>query len=415
MKKYLKMLYVQVLIGISAGIAVGYFFPEFSPTAKLLSDTFINMIKMVIAPIIFVTMVLGISGMGDFKKVGRVGGKGLLYFELVTTLALAIGLIVANLVQPGRGVQSEGVDTASVAQYATKAKELNWGEFFSHIVPSNVFKAFADGDILQILFFSILFGIGISRMGSSRERLLGFFDTISKALFSMMKIIMKLAPIGAFAGMAYTIGKFGFGALAPLGKLMICVYLTMALFIFVVLNLIARWFGFSLWKLLIYIKNEILIVLGTSSSESVLPNIMEKLELAGCRKSVVGLIIPTGYSFNLDGTTIYLSMALIFIAQAFNIPLSLGQQLTMMGVLMVTSKGAAGVTGGGFITLASTLTAMEVIPVEGLALLIGVDRFMSEARSITNLIGNTVATVIIAKSENEIDLVVYKRLVEKEG
>jgi aerobic C4-dicarboxylate transport protein len=414
MKKYLKMLYIQVLIGITAGIAVGYFFPEFSPTAKLLSDTFINMIRMVIAPIIFVTMVLGISGMGDFKKVGRVGGKGLLYFEVVTTLALAIGLVVANLVQPGKGVQSEGVDSSAVAQYAEKAKELNWGEFLSHIVPANVFKAFADGDILQILFFSILFGIGISRMGPSREGLLGIFDKLSKALFSVMKIIMKLAPIGAFSGMAYTIGKFGFGALAPLGKLMICVYLTMALFIFVVLNLIARWFGFSLWKLLGYIKNEILIVLGPSSSESVLPNIMEKLELAGCKKSVVGLIIPTGYSFNLDGTTIYLSMAVLFIAQAFNISLSLGQQLTMMGVLMVTSKGAAGVTGGGFITLASTLTAMQVIPVEGLALLIGVDRFMSEARSITNLIGNTVATVIIAKSENEIDLTVYKKVVEKE-
>jgi aerobic C4-dicarboxylate transport protein len=321
---------------------------------------------------------------------------------------------VANLVQPGKGVQPEGMDSSAAAQYAEKAKELNWGEFLSHIVPSNVFKAFAEGDILQILFFSILFGIGISRMGPSKEGLLNVFDKISKALFGMMKIIMQLAPLGAFAGMAYTIGKFGFSALAPLGKLMICVYLTMALFIFVVLNLIARWFGFSLWRLLVYIRNEILIVLGTSSSESALPNIMEKLELAGCKKSVVGLIIPTGYSFNLDGTTIYLSMAVIFIAQAFNIPLSLTQQLTMMGVLMVTSKGAAGVTGGGFITLASTLSAMHVIPVEGLALLIGVDRFMSEARSITNLIGNTVATVIIAKSENEIDLDVYKKLVEKQ-
>lgn len=413
--RFLKTLYVQVLIGISAGILAGYFFPGIAPTARLVSETFINMIKMIIAPIIFLTIVLGISGMGDFKKVGRVGGKGLIYFEVVTTIALFIGLLIANIVQPGHGVQPEGIDAASVAKYSEQAKELNWGEFFSHIVPSNVFKAFADGDILQILFFSILFGFGISGMGSAGESLLRVFDKLSKALFAMMKIIMRLAPIGAFGGMAYTVSKFGFAALFPLVKLMACVYLTMVLFIFVVLNAIARYWGFSLWKLLVYIRNELLIVLGTSSSESVLPNIMEKLEHAGCRKSVVGLIIPTGYSFNLDGTTIYLSMAVIFMAQAFNIQLSLGQQLGMMGVLMVTSKGAAGVTGGGFITLASTLTAMHVIPVEGLALLIGVDRFMSEARSITNLIGNTVATVVIARSEKEIELPVYNKVVENRG
>ncbi len=411
--RFLKLLYVQVLIGISAGIAVGYFYPAFTTTAKILSETFINMIKMVIAPIIFVTVVLGIAGVGDLRKVGRVGGKGLLYFEIVTSFALFIGLLVANLVRPGEGVRSIGSDSAAVSQYTDKAKELNWGEFFSHIVPSNVFKAFADGDILQILFFSVLFGIGISRLGISGEGLLNVIEKISKALFNLMKIIMTIAPVGAFAGMAYTVGKFGFSALVPLGKLMLSVYLTMALFIFVVLNLVARWSGFSLWKLLVYIKNELLIVLGTSSSESVLPNIMEKLEQAGCKKSVVGLIIPTGYSFNLDGTTIYLSMAVIFMAQAFNVPLSLGQQLTMIGVLMVTSKGAAAVTGGGFIILASTLSALQVIPVEGLALLLGVDRFMSEARSITNLIGNTVATVVIARSEKEVDLSVYELIVEK--
>ncbi len=319
---------------------------------------------MVIAPIIFVTIVLGIAGVGDLRKVGRVGGKGLLYFELVTTIALVIGLLVANLVQPGKGVQSPGVDSSAVSQYTEKAKELHWGDFFSHIVPANVFKAFADGDILQILFFSVLFGIGISRLGQSGEGLLKVFEKISKVLFNIMKIIMKLAPVGAFAGMAYTIGKFGFGALLPLGKLMLSVYLTMALFIFVALNLIGKWFGFSVWKLLKYIKNELLIVLGTSSSESVLPNIMEKLEQAGIKKSVVALIIPTGYSFNLDGTTIYLSMAVIFLAQAFQVPLSPGQQLTVIGVLMVTSKGAAAVTGGGFIVLASTLSALQVIPVE---------------------------------------------------
>ncbi len=378
----------------------------------MISDTFINMIRMVIAPIIFVTVVLGISGMGDLKKVGRVGGKGLLYFEIVTTLALAIGLLVANVFRPGDGVTPVNSNQADVAQYAEKARELNWGEFISHIVPANVFKAFADGDILQILFFSILFGFGIARMGTLRESMLATFEKISKALFSMMKFVLALAPVGAFAGMAYTVGKFGFSALLPLGKLMLCVYITMILFIFIVLNLIARASGFSLWKLLSYVRNEILLVFGTSSSESALPYIMERLEHAGCKRSVVGLIIPTGYSFNLDGTTIYLSMAVVFIAQAFSIPLSLGQQLTMMGVLMVTSKGAAGVTGGGFITLASTLTAMKVIPVEGLALLIGVDRFMSEARSLTNLVGNTVATVVIAKSENEIDMAVYRRVVE---
>ncbi len=412
--RFFKVLYVQVILGILVGVAVGYFFPDFTPTAKVISDTFINMIRMVIAPIIFLTIVLGVSGAGDLRKVGRVGGKGLLYFELVTTAALLIGLTVANLLQPGKGVQPVNLDSSAVLQFAEKAKELNWGEFLSHIVPSNLFKALAEGDILQILFFSVLFGIGISRLGSTGESLLRVFEKLSKVMFNVMKIIMSLAPVGAFGGMAYTVGKFGFSALMPLGKLMLSVYLTMAIFIFVVLNLIARWAGFSLWKLLIYIKGEILIVLGTSSSESVLPNIMEKLEQAGCKKSVVGLIIPTGYSFNLDGTTIYLSMAVIFLAQAFQIPLSLGQQLTVIGVLMITSKGAATVTGGGFIVLASTLSALQVIPVEGLALLLGVDRFMSEARSITNLIGNTVATVVIAKNEKEIDWGVYKRMVEKE-
>lgn len=407
-----KALYFQVLLGILAGVVVGYFFPEFTPTAKLMSDTFLNMIRMVIAPIIFVTIVLGISGVGDLRKVGRVGGKGLLYFELVTAMALVLGLIVANVIQPGAGVKPVTTDLSSVSQYAEKAKDLNWGEFISHIVPSNIFMAFAEGNILQILFFSVLFGIGVSRLGTGGESLLKGLEKISRVIFYVMKMIMSIAPLGAFAGMAYTVGKFGFGALLPLGKLMAGVYMTMILFIFVVLNLVARWAGFSLWKLLVYIKDEILLVLGTSSSESALPNIMEKLELAGCRKSVVGLIIPTGYSFNLDGTTIYLSMAVIFLAQAFQIPLTFGQQLTIIGVLMITSKGAATVTGGGFIVLASTLSALQVIPVEGLALLLGVDRFMSEARSITNLIGNSVATVVIAKSEKEIDWAVYNRVVE---
>lgn len=410
--KIFKTLYVQVLIAIALGVLVGYTFPGFTPTAKLVSDTFINMIKMVIAPIIFLTIVLGIAGVGDLKKVGRVGGKGLLYFEIVTTLALVIGLVVANVLKPGAGFQLPELDASSVSQYAEKAKDMNWGEFISHMVPANIFKAFGEGDILQILFFSILLGIAITKIGAKRKRLLKTFERLSKAMFQVMKMIMVIAPIGAFSGMAYTVGKFGLVALLPLGKLMLCVYVTMAVFIFVVLGLIAKYFGFNLWKLLIYIRNEILLVLGTSSSESALPSLMERLEMAGCKKSVVGLIVPTGYSFNLDGTTIYLSMAVIFLAQVFHVDLSLGQQLTILGVLMITSKGAATVTGGGFIVLASTLSAMKIIPVEGLALLLGVDRFMSEARSITNLIGNTVATVIIAKSENEIDMEMYRREVE---
>ena len=410
--KIFKTLYVQVLIAIALGVLVGYVFPGFTPTAKLVSDTFINMIKMIIAPIIFLTIVLGIAGVGDLKKVGRVGGKGLLYFEIITTLALVIGLIVANVLKPGAGFQLPELDASSVSQYAEKAKDMNWGEFISHMVPANIFKAFGEGDILQILFFSILLGIAITKIGAKRKRLLKTFGRLSKAMFQVMKMIMVIAPIGAFSGMAYTVGKFGLSALLPLGKLMVCVYLTMAVFIFVVLGLVTKYFGFSLWKLLVYIRNEILLVLGNSSSESALPSLMERLEMAGCKKSVVGLIVPTGYSFNLDGTTIYLSMAVIFLAQAFKVDLSLGQQLTILGVLMITSKGAATVTGGGFIVLASTLSAMQIIPAEGLALLLGVDRFMSEARSITNLIGNTVATVIIAKSENEIDMEVYGREVE---
>jgi aerobic C4-dicarboxylate transport protein len=403
MRKWLSILYVQVIIAIILGSLVGYFFPGFSPHAKLISDTFINLIKMLIAPIIFVTVVLGIAGVGNMKKVGRVGGIAILYFEIVTTIALFIGLFVANWIQPGKGVQATTAKAEQVQTYAAKATELNWGEFFAHIVPSNIVKAFAEGDILQILFFSVLFGFALIHLGSYTEGIVNGLNRLSQVLFYMMKMVMRVAPIGAFAGIAYTIGHFGLGTLIPLGKLMISVYVTMAVFIFVILNLIARLYGFSLWKLLKYIKGELLIVLGTSSSESVLPNVMQKLEQLGCKKSVVGLVIPTGYSFNLDGTTIYLSMATIFLAQVYGVPLTITQQLTIVGVLMLTSKGAAAVTGGGFIVLASTLSVIQVIPMEGLALLLGVDRFMSEARSITNLIGNTVATVVVAKKEGELD------------
>lgn len=410
--KYIKIPYVQVLVAIAFGVLTGFLFPEFTATAKLLSDTFINLIKMIIAPIIFATVTLGIAGVGDMKKVGRIGGKGILYFEIVSTIALFIGLLVANLMTPGAGINHDNLDTSAVEGYAKSAKQLNWGEFFAHIVPSNIFKAFAEGDILQVLFFSILFGTALTQLGDVGKKVQSGVEKISVVLFRMMAIIMKVAPLGAFAGMAYTIGKFGFSALIPLAKLMLCVYATMALFVFVVLNAILRFYGLSLWKLLIYIKDELLLVLGTSSSESALPSIMQKLELAGIKKNVVGLIIPTGYSFNLDGTAIYLSMAFIFLAQVFEVPLSLFDQLTIIAILMLTSKGAAAVTGGGFIVLASTLAIWPSIPMSGLALLIGIDRFMSEARSITNLIGNTVATVVIAKSEKEIDVEVYKTLVE---
>jgi aerobic C4-dicarboxylate transport protein len=404
-----------VIIGIALGVAVGYYFPAFAPTAKLISDTFINMIRMVIAPLIFFTIVSGIVGAGNLKKVGRVGGKAFLYFEVVTTLAMVIGIVIANLVQPGAGVSQEITQKSSVQveQYAEQAKNMNWGEFFAHIVPSNIFDAFAKGDILQVLFFSILFAVGLTWLKHEGHGIARNFDSINKVLFNILKIVMKLSPIGAFGGMAYTIGKFGFASLALLGKLMLTFYATGFLFIFVVLNLICRYFKFSLWKLLGYLKEEILIVLGSSSSEAVLPSVMQKLEDAGCEKEVVGLVIPTGYSFNLDGTTIYLSMAIIFLAQVFNIHLSIGQELTIIGVLLLTSKGAAGVTGSGFIVLASTLAAIKIIPIEGLALLIGVDRFMSEARAIINFIGNSVATVIIAKSENAIDEKIYRRVVEK--
>lgn len=412
--KYLKVLYVQVIIGITAGIVTGWFFPSFAPTAKLISEGFINMIKMVITPVIFLTVVLGITGAGSLKKVGRVGGKGLLYFEVVTTFALILGLVVANVIKPGAGIATNRLPNENIDKYTDAAKEMNWGEFFSHIIPTNIMDSFAKGDLLQVLFFGILFSVAITKMGTGGAKLISVFESLNKAFFNVIHIVMKFSPIGAFGGMAYTIGKFGFGSLVLLGKLLLAYYITSFLFIFVVLNLIGRYYGFDVWKLLVYIKEELLIVLGASSSESVLPNLMEKLEAAGCEKTVVGLIIPTGYSFNLDGTTIYLSMATIFLAQVFDIDLSLTQQLTIIGILLITSKGAAGVTGSGFIVLTSTLTILKVIPLEGLALLIGVDRFMSEGRALTNMIGNTIATVIIAKSEKAIDMSVYRRVVNRE-
>lgn len=409
--KYLKILYVQVLIGIILGIIVGLLFPGFFQTGKIISDIFISLIKMVIAPIIFFTVVLGITGAGNMKKVGRVGGKGILYFEIVSTIALLIGLVVGTFIKPGKGVVLANTNKEKVAAYVDQGKEMNWVDFFTHIVPDNIIGAFAKGDIIQILFFSIFFAIGLMMIKKGNEGIINTFGVINKALFNILHIVMKLSPIGAFGGMAYTMGKFGIGSLLILGKFMLTFYITVLIFIFLILNGIMRYYGFSLIKLLKYLKEEIFIVIGASSSEAVLPSIMEKLEQAGCEKSVVGLIIPTGYSFNLDGTSIYLSMAIIFLAQVFDVEFSISQQLTIFGILLITSKGAAGVTGSGFIVLASTLTAIKVIPLEGLALLIGVDRFMSEARSVTNFIGNAVATVVISKHEKAIDMDTFKKVV----
>ena len=409
--KYFKVLYVQVLIGIILGIIVGLLFPAFFQTGKIISDVFISLIKMVIAPIIFFTVVLGITGAGNMKKVGRVGGKGILYFEIVSTIALLIGLVVGTFIKPGKGVVLATTNKEKVAAYVDQGKEMNWVDFFTHIVPDNIIGAFAKGDIIQILFFSIFFAIGLMMIKKGNEGIINTFGVINKALFNILHIVMKLSPIGAFGGMAYTMGKFGIGSLLVLGKFMLTFYITVLIFIFLILNGIMRYYGFSLIKLLKYLKEEIFIVIGASSSEAVLPSVMEKLEQAGCEKSVVGLIIPTGYSFNLDGTSIYLSMAIIFLAQVFNVEFSISQQLTIFGILLITSKGAAGVTGSGFIVLASTLTAIKVIPLEGLALLIGVDRFMSEARSVTNFIGNAVATVVISKHEKAIDMETFKKIV----
>ncbi|MDT3404822.1 C4-dicarboxylate transporter DctA [Mucilaginibacter terrae] len=412
MKRILSNLSVQVLIAIALGVAVGLYFPVFGPVAQRISKMFISLISMLIAPIIFFTIVLGIAGMNDMKKVGRVGGKALLYFEIVTTFALIIGVTVANLIKPGSGLHmQQNADVSKVSQYQQQAAEMNLGDFFSHIIPGNFIEAFAKGDILQVLVIAVLFGFGLSRMGNTGESIIHSFEKLSKVFFNILLMVMKLAPVGAFGGIAYTVSTQGIKTLKPLAMLMGSVYVTMALFIFVVLNLICYLCKVSLWKYLKFIRQELLIVFGTSSSESALPGMMAKLENLGCDKSVVGLVIPTGYSFNLDGTTIYLSMATIFLAQVFNINLSLSQELTIIGILMLTSKGAAGVTGSGFIVLTSTLAAIKIIPVEGVALLLGVDRFMSEARAITNVIGNGVATMVIAITEKAFDRNQYEAAV----
>jgi aerobic C4-dicarboxylate transport protein len=403
MRRLLNNLTFQVLFAITLGVLLGLFSPGAAKAMKPLGDTFVNLVKMIITPVIFLTIVLGIANMSDLKKVGRVGGKALLYFEIVTTFALAIGLLVVNITKPGADLDVSVLARGDVSKFTEAGKSLTFVDFVTHIVPSSAVGAFANGDVLQVVFFAVLFGVALAFTGEIGHPITEFLDRLSLVFFRIVAIVMKVAPIGAFGAMAYTVGTFGVKSLLPLGRLMLDVYVTMAIFIFIVLNLILRYFGFSLWEYLKFIREEIVLVLGTSSSEAALPRMLEKMERYGCSRSVVGLVIPAGYSFNLDGTSIYLSMAVIFIAQAFKVDLSIGQQLGVLGVLMLTSKGAAGVTGSGFIVLASTLGAMRVVPIEGVAILLGVDRFMSEARAITNLIGNGAATLVVARSENAFD------------
>ena len=394
-----------MLFAIACGVALGHFRPTLGVDLKILGDGFIKLIKMIIAPVIFCTVVTGIGGMRDMRKVGRVGGKAVLYFELVSTVALGIGLAVANILKPGAGFNASvaTLDTKEIAEFAAKAKTQHTGDFIMNIIPTTVVDAFAKGDILQVLLFAVLFGFSVGALGERGKPMLTFIEDLSKAIFGIVNIVMKAAPIGAFGAMAFTIGKYGVASLVPMAKLMGAFYLTCILFVVIVLGTIARLTGFSIVRFIAYIKEELLIVLGTSSSESALPLLMEKLESIGCSKSVVGLVVPTGYSFNLDGTNIYMTMAALFIAQATNTDLTLGQQLTILGVAMLTSKGASGITGAGFVTLASTLAVTPSIPVAGMALILGIDRFMSEARALTNIIGNGVATVVVSRWENEID------------
>ena len=405
-KAWYHHLYVQVLIAIAIGALLGHFRPSYGAAMKPFGDAFIAAIRMVIAPIVFCTVVHGIASMEDMKKVGRVGLKALIYFEAMTTVALVVGMIIANVWQPGLGVHADlsAVDTKSIQTFTATAQKTGAVDYLLHIIPISAVGAFAEGDIIQVLFFAVLFAFALSFMGERGKPLLRLIDIVSHTLFGVVGIIMRAAPLGAFGAMAFTIGRYGIGTLVQLGQLMASVYATCLIFIFLVLGLICRLNGFSILKFIRYIREELLIVLGTSSSESVLPRMIAKLENLGCEELVVGLVIPTGYSFNLDGTCIYLTMAALFLAQATDTPLTLGHQLGILVVLLLTSKGAAGVTGSGFIVLAATLGSTGTIPVASIALILGVDRFMSEARALTNLIGNGVATVVVAKWERALDV-----------
>ncbi len=405
-RRFYQSLYVQVITAIVIGVLLGHFWPATGEAMKPLGDGFIKLIKMIIAPIIFCTVVVGIAGMEDMKKVGKTGGLALLYFEIVSSLALVIGLVIVNLVQPGAGmhIDPKALDTKAISAYTGPGKMVGTTDFLLNIIPSSVVDAFAKGEILQVLLFSVMFGFALHAFGGRGTLVFDLVEKMSHVLFRIVGFIMKVAPIGAFGAMAFTIGKYGVGSLISLGQLMATFYATCLIFVFGVLGIIARLHGFSVWRFVKYIKEELLIVLGTSSSESVLPRMMVKLENLGASKPVVGLVVPTGYSFNLDGTSIYLTMAAVFIAQATDTPMSLMQQITLLAVLLLTSKGAAGVTGSGFIVLAATLSAVGNVPVAGLALILGIDRFMSEARALTNLVGNGVATLVVAKWCGELDV-----------
>ena len=414
-KPIYQSLYAQVITAIIIGVLLGHFAPAYGEAMKPLGDGFIKLIKMIIAPIIFCTVVVGIAGMEDMKKVGKTGGMALLYFEVVSSIALVLGLIIVNVVQPGAGmnIDPKSLDTKALSAYTGPGKMQGTVDFLLSIIPNTVIDAFAKGEMLQVLLFAMLFGFALHRFGGRGTMVFDLIEKTSHVLFAIVGFIMKAAPIGAFGAMAFTIGKYGVGSLVSLAALMATFYATCLLFIFVVLGMIAKVNGFSIWKFIKYIKEELLIVLGTSSSESVLPRMMAKMETLGAKKSTVGLVIPTGYSFNLDGTSIYLTMAAVFIAQATNTPMDLTQQITLLAVLLLTSKGAAGVTGSGFIVLAATLSAVGGIPVAGLALILGVDRFMSEARALTNLIGNGVATLVVARWVGDLDETKMRRQLDR--
>ncbi len=405
LRRWAGTLYVQVLVGIVIGGLIGYLKPDLGVQLRPLGDAFVSLVKMLIGPIIFTTVVAGLAGMGDLKKIGRVGAKALIYFEIVTTLALIIGLVVANVFTPGAGFHADvsTLDAKGVAKYTAAAGQMSTVEFLLHIIPKTFVSAFAEGEILQGLFLAILFGLALGRLGDHARPVLTLINQVARVFFGIVTIVTRAAPIAAGGAMAFTLGEYGVGKLAQLGFLLACVYLTCLVFIVVVLGSIARLAGFRLGKIISYIREELLLVLGTSSSESALPGLMEKMERVGCARPVVGIVVPSGYSFNLDGTCIYLTLAALFVAQATDTPLTLVEQLGLIGVLLLTSKGAAGVTGSGFIVLAATLSATGKIPVAGMALILGVDRFMSEARAITNFIGNTVATLVVAKWNGDFD------------
>ena len=416
-RQFYKSLYVQVLIAIAIGIALGVVYPDVGAQMKPLGDGFIKLIKMMIAPIIFCTVVLGIAGMEDMKKIGKTGGYALLYFEVMSTIALIVGLVIINIVRPGAGmnVDPATIDTKAVAAYAEPGKLQSTTDFILNIIPTTIVDAFARGDILEVLLFAVLFGFALHKFVGEDSLVFDFIEKTSKVLFRIVSMIMRLAPIGAFGAMAFTIGTYGFGTLANLAKLMATFYATCLVFIFLVLGLVTWLHGFSILKYLRYIKDELLIVLGTSSSEAALPSLMTKLESLGAGRPTVGLVVPTGYSFNLDGTAIYLTMAAVFIAQATNTDLDLRHQIVLLAVLLLTSKGAAGVTGSGFIVLAATLSAVGTVPVAGVALILGIDRFMSEARAFTNLIGNGVATIVVARWTGDLDVEQMNRRLKSSG